>query len=1407
MREAKGILSRLKWVLAAAVIVVSQVSPVMFASGTASAASVCVNDLQGANDEPGQKDLTKMCSDLANAVSGNITISFDWDDIAWSGNNSGDGCALFDTNNEGNANYSLCVVVKGKPATYNSTRLYSCNDANSDRCGGSTLISPFASVCSAAVSGTVANPADPFPAGHDFPKDTVANCTIQLADVGGAAITKLIDVCSYPSQQPNSDPSDCVTAAAKKGKLEVVKTLIPSSDLGKFNLSIDDTDFATNVGNNGTTQEQSISTGSHIVGETAFEGTSLVGYTTSITCKDGNGTGNTIATGTSSDPLNRTLSVDIADQSDVVCKITNTKLSGTIKVTKVVENPYGVAASASSFPLFVNGNSVTSGQTNTYNPEQYTVTETQQPGYTFKSFEGSCDANGVINLVANQDVTCTITNTAIQPRIKVIKHVVDAYNGGKVASNFLMKVTGADVTLTPGSTGLASQSFAGSETGTYVYMDAGSYVVSETELAGYTKSMSPECTGSVSVGDVDKVCTITNTAQAPSLNVTKNVINDNGGNKYAWDFKLYANKVLLNDPRKGGGDTSNSSVTYLHSNADDKEHTLAGQYTLSEDTVSGYSANNWSCTGNSVPLSGSTITIKLGETVNCEITNNDDAAGLKLVKALGTNLYGAIVNESDWKLTATGPTLTDSFSGNGTAIGTDLSTGTYALTETSTKWTDPKSFTASDWSCLAFGATTPTVIKSSIALALGDNYTCTITNTAVQPKLTVIKHVDNGNTGGTKTAGEFTMNVTGSTVSTPSFAGSEAPGKTVTLNVGTYGVDESFVSGYSKTLGTDCSGSVTLGDDKSCTITNTAIAPKLILKKTVVNDNGGTETADKWTLKAQNGSNPPVINTTGTLIANTSSLQAKTAETTVMANTAYTLSESGPTGYTSGSWSCDGGNLSNGAVTLALGTTVTCSITNNDNSAALNLVKALGANLYGATVSVNDWTLAANGPGTGAPNDFSGNGTASGTGLSAGNYTLSETSTKWTNPASFTNTGWSCQAVDQKVPVIVSSSIALALGDNYTCTITNSAVQPKLTVIKHVDNGNTGGTKTASNFTMYVEGKSVSKTWFPGNEAGTNVTLNVGGYSVTEGDQTGYTMDASADCTGTATLGYDKTCTITNTAIAPLLTLKKEVINNNSGKSKPSSWTLTATTKDDELKTISGNGEDGVDGVTAVANVVYTLSESGPSGYTAGNWYCYGEGGSLEGNKLTLSLAADVTCEITNDDVPHPSIKVVKSGPATANAGDTVTYTFTVTNTGDTPLGSITVADNIAGKGVYQSGDVNNDGILQVGETWIYTAQYTIPAGTKNQVNNTVKACGSELQIQPEFSDEIRVLRLNSDSIAQQTNETAPVCDDDMHTLSIPEVLVNTGTPLTLGWAIGSIMLFGAMYLALPKRQTTSARK
>ena len=57
-------------------------------------------------------------------------------------------------------------------------------------------------------------------------------------------------------------------------------------------------------------------------------------------------------------------------------------------------------------------------------------------------------------------------------------------------------------------------------------------------------------------------------------------------------------------------------------------------------------------------------------------------------------------------------------------------------------------------------------------------------------------------------------------------------------------------AGYTESLSADCSGTLALGETKTCTVTNDDIAPKLTVIKHVINDNGGTKTAADFTLTA-----------------------------------------------------------------------------------------------------------------------------------------------------------------------------------------------------------------------------------------------------------------------------------------------------------------------------------------------------------------------------------------------------------------------------------------------------------------------------------------------------------------------------------------------------------------------------
>jgi uncharacterized repeat protein (TIGR01451 family) len=146
----------------------------------------------------------------------------------------------------------------------------------------------------------------------------------------------------------------------------------------------------------------------------------------------------------------------------------------------------------------------------------------------------------------------------------------------------------------------------------------------------------------------------------------------------------------------------------------------------------------------------------------------------------------------------------------GSATGTvyTLASGTYVVSEDA----PPAGYaqTGISGDCAANGAVT---------VVAGVQKTCTITNDDISAKLIVIKHVVNDEAG-TSTAANFTMSVTGSSPSPASFAGAEAPGTQVLIRPGAYSVSETGPAGYTGAFSSDCTGSIALGETKTCTVTN-----------------------------------------------------------------------------------------------------------------------------------------------------------------------------------------------------------------------------------------------------------------------------------------------------------------------------------------------------------------------------------------------------------------------------------------------------------------------------------------------------------------------------------------------------------------------------------------------------------
>src|SRR5690606_35390003 len=74
----------------------------------------------------------------------------------------------------------------------------------------------------------------------------------------------------------------------------------------------------------------------------------------------------------------------------------------------------------------------------------------------------------------------------------------------------------------------------------------------------------------------------------------------------------------------------------------------------------------------------------------------------------------------------------------------------------------------------------------------------------------------------------------------------------------------------------------------------------------------------------------------------------------------------------------------------------------------------------------------------------------------------------------------------------------------------------------------------------------------------------------------------------------------------------------------------------------------------------------------------------------------------------EPGIAVDKTAsPTSGLIGDTIVYTYDVTNAGDLPLSNVALTDDKCDVTATPTGD-DGDGLLEGGETWRYTCSYVV---------------------------------------------------------------------------------------------------
>lgn len=574
----------------------------------------------------------------------------------------------------------------------------------------------------------------------------------------------------------------------------------------------------------------------------------------------------------------------------------------------------------------------------------YTVSETATSGWvtqlTCTGDTGGAattvsGATATIGLDAGENIVCTYVNTK-QAILRVQKTAL----GGGTTFNF--NVTGAATAsfalnppssggsithptpflVTPGTNVTVEESATGFpqnfSLNDMVCTDApgapsGSTIVTSPAKNTYANRIGGSITGQLVAG-ADVTCTFTNTKNVLGT-ITKTTVGGNG----TFTYNVYIGQTTPTG-------TVNATKTVVTSaNYGTTSQTFpssgTGNFTVQEVAQPGWVLTAASCT----------LTSATGSLTNLQTDLNYAGGGyVSGTVTAGSEVRCDFTNQRVPSITVakktTGGTGTFTFSGgtNGLPASLSLNTATanpmassaYAVTNLNasasiTEDAPAGGWTLQGWECatstgtIVASGTTSTATVPATVLQQGNDLTCTFNNVK-PPTITLVKTVINNN-GGTATTASFTPRIDGTATTW---------GTPVTVAIGSHTASETTLAGYAPgPWGGACAadGSITVaaGDALTCTITNDDIPTSLTLNKVVVNDNGGTATSADFTLKA--GSTTFVSGVSQNIAAST-----------------YALSESGPSGYVAGSWTCTGGTLSGSSLTLAFGQTASCTLINDD---------------------------------------------------------------------------------------------------------------------------------------------------------------------------------------------------------------------------------------------------------------------------------------------------------------------------------------------------------------------------------------------------------------------------------------------------------------------------------------------
>ncbi len=701
-----------------------------------------------------------------------------------------------------------------------------------------------------------------------------------------------------------------------------------------------------------------------------------------------------------------------------------------------------------------------------------------------------------------------------------------------------------DFTLTPGIDGADSTPFKvnGSGPSTVPFPVPGAltpgqaYTLAEADEPGWAEG-TITCQPGNTIGGftaqlgVDVTCSVTNTAAAPSLKLSKTVTGVADG--YGWSF------TFVVDPASGpptqhivagtGPGTANLDVAGI---------VIGETYTVTELPKEGWTEGAVTC---APPGTNNSFTAAPGVAVTCSATNTADPADLSLTKS-ATGIADGTQWSFEFTLTGPGGSAQNVTNSDPTVTWNGLTPGAaYTLVET-----DKPGWVENPIECNITDAQPGTTGFQFTALP-GMSLDCTASNSANQPGLTLSKTVT-GVPDDYAWSFEFTVDpevggedefmvqgVGNTTVPVP--AGALVPGTVYTVTeTGQDGWTEGSVICTPGGNGNNFTAQP--GVDVTCAVTNTADAPKLTLSKTVEGVPDDYPWAFHFTVSPEiDGESDFVVDGSGPGTVNLPVVGAVIGET-------YTVTEVDQPGWTEGPVTCVPGSAN--TFEAAPGSDVTCSATNTVDPASVKLTKSATGIADGTPWSF-EFTLT--GPGGSAKNVTDAAPSATWSNLTLGEvYTLTETDAD----------GWTegpivCTGPEDGNGILPGFQFTATPGLALDCTATNAADQPDLT-LKKTASGVAVGVDWTFVFTVDPSIGGASQFEVSGTGPATNEAEVVGlvpgtEYTVTENPQEGWT-EGEVSCepgdgnTFTAAPGVDVVCSVTNRATPPVITHDKTVVSS-----------------------------------------------------------------------------------------------------------------------------------------------------------------------------------------------------------------------------------------------------------------------